>query len=306
MSGPFVLALALLLDALLGEPEQLWSRVPHPAVLMGRAIGWLDRKMNHGAGRLVAGILALAILMFGAGMLGLLLGKLGGFISILVAAVMIAQKSLTQHVEAVADALTVSTEDGRKKVALVVGRDTGEMTQSEVARAAIESGAENFSDGVIAPAFWFLIAGLPGLLIYKAVNTADSMIGYRTARYEAFGKAAARADDVMNWIPARLSAVLILMPGFSQNALDQLRSEAPMHRSPNAGWPEAAMAQRLGVALSGPRRYEGARHDYPFVNEDGEQDIASTEIDEAVQVLWQAWGIGLAVVGALAALAALV
>ncbi|MGH1367854.1 MAG: adenosylcobinamide-phosphate synthase CbiB [Maritimibacter sp.] len=302
MSTVFVLFLALILDAILGEPDRIWSRVPHPAVLMGRAVGWCEARMNHGAGRVAAGVMALVILMIGAWVFGGLLARLGGAVSVVVAAILIAQKSLVQHVEAVADALAVSPEDGRRKVALIVGRDTAHMTQSDVARAAIESGAENLSDGVIAPAFWFLVAGLPGLLVYKIVNTADSMIGYRTPRYEAFGKAAARTDDLLNWVPARLTALLILAPQFSRAGWGLLRRDAPLHRSPNAGWPEAAMAARLNVALSGPRRYEGELRDFPYVNAQGTRDLDAAHVDEAVRVLWQAWAIALLGVGLLSLL----
>lgn len=300
MSLALALFLAMVLDAALGEPEVIWRRVPHPAVLMGKAVSWADEMFNHGSGRIQAGVFALALLAIGAALLGWILSLFGGVVSVLVAAILLAQRSLAEHVTQVADGLTLSPEDGRKKVAMIVGRDTGDMREADVARAAIESGAENFSDGVIAPAFWFLIAGLPGLLVYKVVNTADSMIGYRTETYEEFGKAAARLDDVMNWVPARISALVLLGIGFTRARARAVLRDAPLHRSPNAGWPEAAMAQRIGVALSGPRRYEGALKDYPFVNEDGAREIGADEIDASVSVLWQGWGLALAVIGLIA------
>ncbi|MFN3291893.1 MAG: CobD/CbiB family cobalamin biosynthesis protein, partial [Gemmobacter sp.] len=202
---------ALLLDAAFGEPRWLWSRWPHPAVLMGRAVAALDSAWNHGPSRRLRGVAAVAVLVAGAGALGLGLSSLpGGPVwEILLAAVLLAQRSLADHVQAVADALRLSLADGRLMVARIVGRDTAAMDEAAVARAAIESAAENLSDGVVAPAFWFLVAGLPGILIYKAINTADSMIGHRTPRHEQFGWAAARLDDVLNLIPARLSALLI-------------------------------------------------------------------------------------------------
>lgn len=296
MSQPLILALALLLDALLGEPEPVWSRLPHPAVLMGKAVGWVDRQMNHGRGRVVTGALGLAGLVVLAWIVGAVLSGLGWAVELVLVAILLAQRSLIDHVDAVADALHLSLDDGRAEVAKIVGRDTTAMDQSAVARAAIESAAENLSDGVVAPAFWFLLLGLPGLLAYKMVNTADSMIGYRTPRYEAFGKAAAKVDDVLNWIPARLTAVIIHLVRHRRGGWPVIRRDAPLHRSPNAGWPEAAMAVALGVALSGPRSYDGEARDYPFVNEGGAYDIGPSEIDDAVATLWRSWAAVVAIV----------
>jgi len=300
------LLLALLLDALLGEPRALWDRWPHPAVLMGRAVAALDARLNRAPAQRLRGVAALGLLMLGAGGLGVGLAALPGQLAeVIVAAVLLAQRSLADHVGAVARALRLSVADGRAVVAMIVGRDTAAMTGPDVARAAIESGAENFSDGVIAPAFWFAIAGLPGILIYKAVNTADSMIGHRTPRHHAFGWAAARMDDGLNLIPARLTALLIWLtaprlwhrPGIWR----AIRRDAALHRSPNAGWPEAAMAQVLNLALSGPRSYHGQRRDFAFVNPQGGHDSGPDAIDASVAVLWRAWWIILSV----AALAAI-
>lgn len=291
MSGAAILALALLLDALLGEPDWAWKRVPHPAVLMGKAIGWLDATFNDGEKPLAKGALGILSFCAVAAIIGLALADVsfGGVLEVLVVAILLAQKSLTQHVQAVADALRQSVADGRTAVAMIVGRDTADLDGPAISRSAIESAAENFSDGVVAPAFWFLVAGLPGILIYKLVNTADSMIGYRTERHEEFGKFAARLDDVMNLVPARLTALLFMLARRNTAAWRVVRRDAPLHRSPNAGWPEAAMAATLNVALSGPRSYEGETRDFPWVNGEGAHDIGSKEVDQAVDMLWAGW-----------------
>ena len=284
-----ILIAALLLDAVLGEPRWLWSRLPHPAVLMGRAVARLDKLLNHPPLQLNKGALALALLVLGAGGLGWALAALPTALpEIVIAAILLAHRSLVDHVADVSRALRLSDHDARLAVARIVGRDTDGMDRPAIARAAIESAAENFSDGVIAPAFWFLIGGLPGLLIYKAVNTADSMIGYRTPRHDHFGKTAARLDDLLNWIPARLTALLIKLtaPRLSWVAI---AVDARLHRSPNAGWPEAAMARALGIALAGPRSYHGETRYYSTVNPKGRRDIGPADIDAALAVLWRAW-----------------
>ena len=287
------LILGLLLDAVLGEPRWLWSRLPHPAVLMGRAVGWIDARANHGADRRAKGALAFGLLCLAFIALGLALAAIPGHVvDVVVLAVLLAQRSLVDHVRFVATALRQSLPAGRSAVAQIVGRETKALDEPAVARAAIESAAENLSDGVIAPAFWFAVAGLPGLLLYKITNTADSMIGHRTPRHEEFGWAAARFDDLLNLIPARLTALLIWATAPRRKALPAIMAEAPRHRSPNAGWPEAAMAQVLGIALSGPRTYDGQRRDYPFVNADGRRMIGPADIDNACAVLWRSWALG--------------
>ena len=287
------LILGLLLDAVLGEPRWLWSRLPHPAVLMGRAVGWIDVRANHGADRRAKGVLAFGLLCLSFIALGLALAAIPGHVvDVVVLAVLLAQRSLVDHVRFVATALRQSLPAGRSAVAQIVGRETKALDEPAVARAAIESAAENLSDGVIAPAFWFAVAGLPGLLLYKITNTADSMIGHRTPRHEEFGWAAARFDDLLNLIPARLTALLIWATAPRRKALPAIMAEAPRHRSPNAGWPEAAMAQVLGIALSGPRTYDGQRRDYPFVNADGRRMIGPADIDNACAVLWRSWALG--------------
>jgi adenosylcobinamide-phosphate synthase len=296
MSAALLIA-ALLLDGVMGEPKWLWSRVPHPAVLMGRLIGWCDTRFNDGTR--ARGALVLAALVLAAGLAGWLIAALplGWLWSMLLAAILLAQRSLVTHVRAVADGLRYGVNPGRRAVTMIVGRDTSALDESGVARAAIESAAENFGDGVVAPAFWFLVAGLPGILIYKLVNTADSMIGYRTPRHEAFGWAAARLDDVLNYIPARLTAGLIALAFWSARAVDVTLQDARLHRSPNAGWPEAAMAGVLDVALSGPRSYHGEMREFPFVNAGGEREIGVAEIEAAIAVLWRVWWVILGLTG---------
>jgi adenosylcobinamide-phosphate synthase len=306
MSTPAMLALAMLLDAAAGEPNWLWSRLPHPAVVMGRAVGWLDRRLNRGTVRRLKGVAALALLVGGALAAGMVLRLAGPVVEILVAAILLAQRSLVSHVQAVADALRLSEGDGRLMVARIVSRDCRAMNRAGIARAAIESGAENLSDGVIAPAFWFLIGGLPLMLVYKAVNTADSMIGYRNDRYRDFGWASARADDVLNLLPARLTGLAIAALTGQLRNWPAIAADARRHRSPNAGWPEAAMARALGIALAGPRSYDGQMRDLAWVNGRANRDIGATDIDASARLLWRVWR-GLIVVSiASAALMALV
>lgn len=302
MSTATILCLALLLDALLGEPKWLWDRLPHPAVLIGRAISWMDTRLNTGSSRKLKGVVVVLALGIGGWILGHALAWLGWLPTVVIAAILLAQRSLADHVKDVADALRVSLEDGRTSVAKIVGRDTRPLDESGISRSAIESAAENLSDGVIAPAFWFLIAGLPGLLIYKAVNTADSMIGYKNETYKDFGWASARLDDVLNWIPARLTAALIAITHGGLNLWRDIREDASLHRSPNAGWPESAMARALNIALSGPRTYENRLEDYPFVHAFGRKSLSANDIDAAVSALWRAWGLFLVIIFILALL----
>jgi adenosylcobinamide-phosphate synthase len=296
-----VLALALLLDALIGDPDALWRRVPHPVAWFGAVIGWLDRRLNREtdrfARRRLAGVLALGLV---TGLFGALAGVVhaampDGLLRIgleaLIASVLIAQKSLHQHVARVAAGLaTDGLAGGRAAVAMIVGRDPQSLDEAGVARAAIESTAENFSDGVVAPAFWFAVAGLPGLVVYKVVNTADSMIGHMSERHRAFGWAAARLDDLMNLVPARASGLLLalaapLAGGAISRALAVMVQDARRHRSPNAGWPEAAMAGALGLALAGPRRYGERRVDDPFLNAAGRREAREADIRRALSVM---------------------
>jgi adenosylcobinamide-phosphate synthase len=295
------LILAMVLDALFGEPRAIWSRYPHPAILMGRAVGFMDRQFNTGGMRRAKGVAALFVLVLGAFALGHLIALVPdfGLLEVIVAAILLAQKSLVDHVRAVGDALRLSLQGGRRAVSMIVGRDTAQMDEPAVARAAIESAAENLSDGVIAPAFWFLVGGLPLMLVYKITNTADSMIGHLTPRHAAFGWASARFDDLLNLVPARLTAVLIALAHGWLDPKPVLR-DAPLHRSPNAGWPEAAMAVVLDVALSGPRAYHGVMSDFPWVWPEGRRSAGPADIDAACTALWRAWGLMLALVALVA------
>ena len=268
-----ILLLALAVEAAVGYPDRLYRRVGHPVTWMGRLIAALDRVLNWerwpASRRQEAGVVALVVLLaavwLAAGFLSGVLSPFGiaGAVGIgLLASTMLAQRSLHRHVKAVATALrSGGLEAGREAVARIVGRNPKTLDEAAVCRAAIESLAENFSDGVVAPAFWIAIGGLPGGALYKAVNTADSMIGHRTPRHEAFGWAAARLDDLVNLPASRLSAVLIvaaagLMRGASPSAAwKAVQRDAGRHRSPNAGWPEAAVASALGLRLAGPRVY---------------------------------------------------
>lgn len=306
MSGiAAALAAGLALDALFGEPDAIYRRAPHPVVLCGRFIHALDRRLNSGAFRRAKGAASVLLLVLGGGAIGwaLAAAPFGIWLEALAAAVLIAQRSLADHCRDVANGLRRSLEDGRAAVSRIVGRDPDAMGESDVARAAVESAAENFSDGVVAPAFWFLLAGAPGLLIYKAVNTADSMIGHRTERHEAFGWAAARLDDALNFAPARISALLIAAAHVSATSVRTSLRDARTHVSPNAGWPEAAMAGALGVALSGPRSYGGNVRPFPWINPTGRRDMTAEDVDDAVAALWRAWTLLLAATLALALLA---
>ena len=281
-------AIALLFDRFVIDPERLWRRLSHPVVGFGWIIStWEERlKPNGAAMQMLSGtglVVALVALSFVLGWLPLLLGNvIGGLTEVTIVAILLAQRSLDQHVLAVADGLDRSLEDGRHAVSMIVGRDPSVLDEGGVSRAAIESLAENFSDGVVAPLFWYFVLGLPGIVAYKAINTADSMIGHRTPRYIHFGKVAARVDDVLNWIPARFTALLLACLARSMTAARTAWRDARLHRSPNAGWPEAAMAGALDIALGGPRVYPGERVDEPFMNEAGRSALDRADIGRAL------------------------
>ncbi|WP_018045252.1 adenosylcobinamide-phosphate synthase CbiB [Methylobacterium sp. 88A] len=267
-----VLGLALAIEAAAGYPDRLYRALGHPVTWIGRLIGWLDRTLNTGGGRRrrAAGILGLLILLgavAAVSIAGTALAAAAGQIPAmlllgLACASLPAQRSLHDHVARVARGLrTEGLAGGRREVSMIVGRNPESLDEAGICRAAIESLSENFSDGIVAPAFWIGIGGLPGGALYKAINTADSMIGHRTPRHEAYGWASARLDDLVNLPASRLSAGLIvaaclLHPGASAaGAFHAVRRDAGRHRSPNAGWPEAAMAGALGLRLAGPRMY---------------------------------------------------
>lgn len=301
-----MLICALILDTIFGEPDWLWRRLPHPAILLGRLVSVMDEQLNTGDSKRFKGILAIALIVIVAGVIGAALANIpliGPILSILGAAILLAHRSLIQHVRAVASGLSESLAAGRIAVAQIVGRDPETLDEAGVARAAIESSAENFSDGVIAPAFWFLIAGLPGILIYKAVNTADSMIGHRSEKYLHFGWAAARLDDLLNLIPARLTGFLIAYR--SRRSLKIMLRDAKLHKSPNAGWPESALAAELDLSLAGPRIYDGALTDDPWLNESARRDASAHDIAKALILINSVWIEFLAALIAAAYLAAL-
>jgi len=303
-AGPdplLILLLAIAFDAILGDPPWLYRALPHPVVILGRGIDWLDRRLNRetaaNVARRGAGALAVLILVGAAVATGWILSAafarlpFGWVLEGLAMSSLVAQKSLYDHVAAVARGLEQGgLEGGRKAVSLIVGRDPESLDDAGVARAAIESLAENFSDGVVAPLFWAALFGLPGLLAYKAVNTADSMIGHRTPRHEAFGWAAARLDDLVNLVPARLAGLLIvaaalMLPGArAGKALHAMRRDAPKHRSPNAGWQEAAMAGALGLTIAGPRRYGGRTVDDAWMGAGGRTEATAEDIRRALRL----------------------
>ncbi len=268
-----VLLLALLLDAAAGDPAWLYRRVPHPVALIGRVIAIADRRLNREAASarraFLSGLVsACGVTLFAAAVGWLIAETLAGLrwgwlIEALVASTLLAFRGLYDHARAVTDGLVRGLEAGRIAVHHLVGRDPASLDAAGVARATVESVAENFSDGVVAPAFWYAVLGLPGLCAYKAINTLDSMLGHWDERYAAFGKASARLDDMVNWLPARLAAALLILaatihPGASPSrAVRVVWRDARKHRSVNAGWGEAALAGALGFALAGPRCYEG-------------------------------------------------
>ena len=296
-----ILLFAALLDAALGDPVWLYRALPHPVALIGQAIAWADNRFNDPTalaetrrrrGITVLVVLVAASLAIGWFIHGVLAGIPHGWIlEVLLMSTLLAQNSLYRHVLDVARAL----EQGgigaaRPAVAKIVGRDPAALDEPGIGRAALESLAENFSDGVTAPLFWGLLLGLPGLLAYKAVNTADSMIGHLTPGHRDFGWAAARCDDLLNYVPARLAgaalaaAGLFLNGGGIQQSLATMRRDAPKHRSPSAGWPEAALASALGVALAGPRVYDGNLVADGWMNEAGRRQVTAPDIHRGLRL----------------------
>jgi adenosylcobinamide-phosphate synthase len=320
MAAPLAL-LALLIELVVGYPDAIMKKIGHPVTWMGRLIDVLDKRLNRDGAdpesRRRAGAIALFVLILVVGTIAfvvetaLLLLPFGLLFASIACSTLIAQRSLYMHVANVADALQSNDlVKARAEVAHIVGRDTGELDEAGVARAAIESLAENFSDGVVAPVFWIWLAGLTGGAAYKAINTADSMIGHRTARYENFGKPAAQLDDLVNLPGARLSGLLIvaaaaLTGGASAgNAWNTMIRDASKHASPNAGYPEAAMAGALGLSLGGPRRYEGKETDGAWLGE-GKRDAKAADVQAALNLYGRADGLLIALVFVLAALTAI-
>jgi adenosylcobinamide-phosphate synthase len=312
--------LALLIEALVGYPDRLVRAIGHPVTWMGWLIGQLDGRLNRAglsdARRRAAGVVSLAVIVGISAAIahvverGLLILPLGILWAALAGSTLIAQRSLHQHVAGVAAALERDgLAAGRAAVAEIVGRDPQVLDEAGVARAAIESLAENFSDGVVAPVFWMAVAGLAGGAAYKAINTADSMIGHRTERHEAFGFAAARLDDLVNLPASRLSALLVVAAaalGGRAAAGEAWRAvvrDARHHRSPNAGYPEAAFAGALGLALAGPRVYGGVEIEDAVMG-DGRRAATAADIRAALALYRRADALLVAVVGLIALLIA--
>ncbi|MET4148507.1 adenosylcobinamide-phosphate synthase [Bradyrhizobium sp. RT9b] len=289
------MAVAMAVDALLGWPSWLFARIGHPVTWLGRLIGAIDAAWNRDsdppAFRRAAGVAGVLLVIAISVAIGWVLQSLlpWGWMEIILVGVLawplVALRSLHDHVAAVAKPLLAGDiAAARDAVSRIVGRDPATLDEAGIARAAIESLAENASDGIVAPVFWGALFGLPGILGYKAINTLDSMIGHRNERHEAFGWAAARIDDVANFIPARLTGFLfVLLASRRSEALSCMTRDARRHRSPNAGWPEAAMAGGLGVRLSGPRIYHGSITNEPWLN-DGARDPLAADISRGLTI----------------------
>ena len=313
--------IAAVIEAVVGYPDRLFRAIGHPVTWIARVITRADRTWNsRGDSDLqqrLKGVLLILLLVGGSllsgllvvGLLHLLLPAALAFAACaFLASALLAQRSLDSHVKAVADALEKrGLAAGREAVAMIVGRDTRDLDEAGVSRAAIESLAESFSDGVVAPLFWMAVAGLPGALAYKAINTADSMIGHKTPRHLHFGWAAARIDDLVNLPASRLAALWLALAALFRSGLSAQRAfatawrDAGEHESPNAGWPEAAMAGALGVRLMGPRSYAGERVDGPWLG-NGRTIATARDIRSALSVYRTACGIQMAVLAVLVAL----
>lgn len=303
-----LLVLALTIEAAFGYPQRFYAAIGHPVTWIGRLIGWLDRSLNREAASFAArkamGVLALLLLLAVIVTLSALVqrlclsfGLLGLIPLALLASTLIAQRSLYEHVARVAEGLERDGLDGgRRAVSMIVGRNPQTLDEAGVARAAIESLAENFSDGIVAPAFWLGVGGFPGIAAYKAINTADSMIGHRTPRHLAFGWASARLDDLVNLPASRLTALLLVVSAAldrqagAAGAWRALRRDAGKHRSPNAGWPEAAMAGALGLRLAGPRVYGETRVEDHWMG-DGRAAATAADIRRALTLYKRSCGL---------------
>ncbi|WP_253717172.1 adenosylcobinamide-phosphate synthase CbiB [Sphingomonas sp. AP4-R1] len=309
MAEPIALA-ALMLDALLGWPNRLYARVGHPVGAFARLIHWAEWRWNRAtapeASRRLRGVITLLLLVAAGGGGGLAVEWLARTVApdqawwliALAAWPALAQRSLYDHVRAVALPLGRGDwADARRKVARIVGRDTEDLDESGIARATIESLAESVCDGVIAPLFWLLLLGLPGLWAFKAISTADSLIGHREPRWRAFGWASARADDIANYIPARLSGLLLCLA--APGGWRTMARDHAAHASPNGGWPEAAMAGALGVALGGPVSYDGAIHAKPWINVGG-GPARSVDLARALSIYVRTCLLAWAIAGGLA------
>ncbi|MEW7006548.1 adenosylcobinamide-phosphate synthase CbiB [Lentilitoribacter sp. EG35] len=295
-----ILFCATILDMLVGDPDWIWRKYTHPIVWFGQITGYMDKRFNSNllsqAHKKFTGIMAIVMLVAIAVILGLLftailsnIGFLGYVLEVIIVAIFIAQKSMSDHVERIITPLRNGDINGaRNAVSMIVGRDTAQLDESSISRAAIESMSENFSDGVVAPIFWYAIFGLPGLFAYKMINTADSMLGHMTEKYQDFGWASAKVDDLVNWFPARLSALFIIFASGlgartkpPMSVVKVVLKDAKHHRSPNAGWPESAMAGALDIALAGPRTYSEYKVDDAFMNATGRKKLTFIDVELA-------------------------
>jgi len=277
MTGALLMLASMLVESLVGWPSRLYQYVRHPVVWMGALISALDDNLNNEKStdrvRYVLGaVTAIAVIALstvcGIGISVLLPDTGVGFAAeAIIASSLIATRSLYTHVDAVAKPLAAGDIDAaRRSVSHIVGRDTSQLDATGISRASLESLAENSSDGVVAPIFWGVLFGLPGIAAYKAVNTLDSMIGHMSPRHRAFGWASAKLDDLANFIPARLTAAYLIAASGTMRAIRTVFADAGKHRSPNAGWPESALAGSVGIRLSGPRLYGGELNKEPWLN----------------------------------------
>ena len=285
-TSPWIVLAAAGVEAVVGYPDALHRRFPHPVVWIGALIERLEQMLNQVAFgeplRRLFGVFTLITIVVASALAGLLITRYGGpWAVIAVGWLGLAQRNLWDHLQVVAKPLAVGDLDAaRAAVGMIVGRDVARLGEGEIAAAAIESLAESFCDGVVAPLFWFVVGGLPGLFVYKAVNTADSMIGHREPRWRSFGWASARCDDLLNLIPARLAGVLVALAG--RGGWKVMLRDAGKHASPNAGWSEAAMAGALGVRLGGPAWYDGALSKRPVLGEGRAPE--ATDVARALKV----------------------
>lgn len=303
-----LLTLALIIDIFAGDPAWLWKRAPHPVVLIGHIINGFDRFRDRDdvavwARRVglenpqmraqIIGAILLLFLLIVSVVIGRLiagLGPLGWVLELILVAILIAQRSLYDHVARVVEALKgQGLQAARTHLSMIVGRDVSKLDESGISKAAIESLAENFSDGVVAPVLWYAVAGLPGILFYKCVNTADSMIGHHNERFEHFGKPAAKLDDWMNWPAARFSSLLVVLSvtlargGSAASAVWKATlRDAANHRSPNAGWPETSFAAALNLSLGGPRKYEDELIDADFLYSEGRNTARPGDVEKSL------------------------
>ena len=288
-----------LLDRLFGDPE----RLPHPVVLFGNMIAKGERMLNLGKWRVLKGallaVMLISVVVFATWTMIVVADKVNIYLGMAMRAILVfyclAGTTLIREVRQVFYAIDSSLDEGRQQVARIVGRDTSELTDEEVRKAALETLAENLNDGVIAPLFWFAIGGVPAMMGYKMVNTLDSMIAYHSPRYLKFGKAAARIDDIANYIPARLTALLMLIAARRPNLVSFVMKYGPCHASPNSGWPEAALAGILGCRFGGPHKYFGETFDKPYI---GNQDkpLTREDMEKAVRINRTAETLGVIII----------